>query len=281
MGRVDDIPIAPSLTRAAQRMRPAVAAFADAVSEEKINLRKEQKKEMVASDVIAKFEKRLEATNAAADKMATSDKNLSEGIRAHANAIADDYAVDLILYQRAKIKFNSRKRHYESRPMVERVLVSPLMSPRAKKEDVLQKEQDPRSPFAGGEKDGVLPAEPRNAKDITAEPGMSLAFLASFVLALLLAGLAIAVAMGARFGPLANLDGNVENAKSMLLGFYNYAVSANPVGPLTNVNGNTESAKSMILRIYKQAVSPKPFAAGICPSAFNLQAQSVDQLCAV
>lgn len=188
MGRVDDVSEARCLTGVAQNMRSSVSAFAEAVSKDHINYRIEAKNEASSSAAVADFERALDATYVGADKMEVQDKNLCDGIRHHARAIADDFAIDVILHQRAKIKFNARRRHYDSRPAVERV----LCSPRAKVEDVFRKEQDPRFPFAGATQDGVLPAEPR--KDKTSELGMSAGHIPTLLFASILIALATVIA---------------------------------------------------------------------------------------
>jgi hypothetical protein len=187
MGKVDDIAVARNLTSAAKELRPAVAAFADAVSQENINYRAEMRSEKLSSKTFAEFESALCATYAEARSMEASNKNLADGIRGHARAIADEFAIDVILHQRAKIKYNARKKHFESRPAMERVLTSP----RAKNEDVLLKEQDSRHPFAEA-RDGALPAATRNVKSQRA--GASAYHMATVVFAVAIIALGLAIA---------------------------------------------------------------------------------------
>jgi hypothetical protein len=160
MGKVHDVDVVKGLNAAAAKMRPAVAAFAAAVSGENINVTAEAKAEVAASEAVAAYEAAVAEATAAGGAMAAADKNLSGGILAHARAVSDEYAVDVIVQQRAKIKVSARKRHVASRPAVERALTSP----RARREDIFKHEQDPRSPFAKAPRDGAIPAAGRHVK---------------------------------------------------------------------------------------------------------------------
>lgn len=106
-------------------------------------------------------------------------------------------AVDMIILQRARLKFNSRKSHFESAPMVSKILASP----RAKTNDVFKSDDDPRSPFAGETRrrgpvpDGVIRGD-RRQKKAPAQTSMVYRVASMLLLLALVGGAVFAVRRG-------------------------------------------------------------------------------------